>query len=158
MWGDDTDNMLKAVRSICYVSVGIFLLRLVTDGTKLKKQAAFVMKLVFAVVFASTVIRGFNEFEFPEIGQYEASDYSQAANRYRQEVAEKAAENISDVLRSQLEAAGIDVKELQTEINISEDGSIDISRVIVSSADPAAAAELIRKSLGHETEVINGTD
>lgn len=158
MWGDDTDNMLTAVRSVCYVSVGIFLLRLVTDGTKLKNQAAFVMKIVFAVVFVSTVIRGFKVFEFPEIGQYEASDYSQAADRYRQEVAEKAAENISDVLCSQLEAAGIDVKELQTEINISEDGSIDISRVIVSSADSAAAAELIRKSLGHETEVINGTD
>ncbi|MBR5682338.1 MAG: hypothetical protein IKW96_03515 [Ruminococcus sp.] len=150
--------MLTAVRSVCYVSAGIFLLRFVTDGTRLKKQAAFVMKLVFAVVFASAVIKGFMEFELPEISQYEASDYSQAADRYRKEAAEKAAENISDVLCSQLEAAGIDVKELQTEVNISEDGSIDISRVIVRSADPAAAAELIRKSLGQETEVINETD
>ena len=158
MRGDDTDNILTAVRSICYVSVGIYLLRLITDGTRLKEQAAFVLKLVFAVVFAAAVIRGSKEFRLPEISKYEAADYSMAAEMYRSEVARKAAENISDILCSQLKAAGIDIKDLQTEVNISEDGSIDISRVIISSADPAAAEELIRKSLGQGTEVINGTD
>lgn len=158
MRGDDTDNILTAVRNICCVSVGIYLLRLITDGTRLKKQAAFVLKLIFAVVFAAVVIKGCKEFRLPEISKYEKHDYSASAEMYRNEVERKASENISDILYSQLKAAGIDIKDLQTEVNISEDGSIDISRVIISSADPAAAAELIRKSLGQETEVINGTD
>ncbi len=151
-----TNDILSAVRSVCYVSGGIYLIRLITDGTRLKKQAAFVIKLVFAVVFVSVVTNCCMKFEFPEIVSYEATDYSFEAEKYRNEVAEKAAENISDILFNQLKAAGIDVKELQTEVNISENGSIDISRVIVSSADSTAAAELIRKSLGQETEVING--
>ena len=158
MRGDDTDNLIASVRSVCYVSVGIYLLRLITDGTRMKAQAAFLLKLVFSVVFASAVINEFKEFRLPEISEYEASDYSAAAEIYRNEVAQKAAENISDILYSQLKAAGIDIKEIKTEVNISEDGSIDISRVIISSADPAAAEELIRKSLGQGTEVINGTD
>lgn len=158
MRGDDTDNLMASVRSVCCVSAGIYLLRLITDGTRLKDQAAFVLKLVFAVVFATAVIKGYREFRLPEISGYEAADYSTAAEIYRNEVAKKAAENISDILYSQLKAAGIDIKEIKTEVNISEDGSIDISRVIISSADPAAAEELIRKSLGQGTEVINGTD
>ena len=149
---------MASVRSMCCVSAGIYLLRLITDGTRLKDQAAFVLKLVFAVVFATAVIKGYREFRLPEISGYEVSDYSTAAEIYRNEVAKKAAENISDILYSQLKAAGIDIKEIKTEVNISEDGSIDISRVIISSADPAAAEELIRKSLGQGTEVINGTD
>ena len=158
MGGDDTDDLMESVKSVCYVSAGIYLLRLITDGTRLKAQAAFILKLVFAVVFASAVIKGCREFSLPEIGGYEVSDYSAAAEVYRNEVAHKAADNISDILYSQLKATGIDIKEIKTEVNISEDGSIDISRVIISSADPAAAEELIRKSLGQETEVINGTD
>ena len=153
-----TDYMLTAVKSICYVSAGIFLLRLITDGTRMKNQADFVIKLVFAVVFVSVIIKGFTQFEIPEIEAYDESDYSSAVDMYRKEVAEKAAKNISGVLCTQLEAAGIDIEELVTEVNISEDGSIDISRVIVSSADSTAAAELIRKSLGQETEVINGNE
>ena len=130
---------------------------MISEGTRLKAQAAFVFKLVFAVAAAGAVLRVSRGFELPEIKQYEAADYSYADEIYRKELEKKAAGNISEVLYSQLKAAGIDIGEITAEINISQDGSIDISRVIISSSDPSAAAELIRRSLGQETEVINGT-
>lgn len=150
--------MVLAAKGICFLAVCICLLQMLTDGTRLKAQAAFVYKLVFAAVLAGTVLKLCSGFELPEITQYEAGDYSSAAEVYRTELERKAGENISDVLYSQLRAAGIDIENITAEVNISEDGSIDISKVIISSSDPLAAAELICRSLGQETEVINGTD
>ena len=149
-------DILTAVRSLCFVSVGLCLLKILTEGTRLQKQAGFVFRLVFLLVFASTVINIFRNTEFQEIQKIEVADYSYAKEIYRKELAEKAADNISNILYSQIEAECIDIEKVEADINISENGSIDINRIIISSADPESAADLIRKSLGQETEVING--
>ena len=149
-------DIVTGVRSLCFVSVGLCLLKILTEGTRLQKQAEFIFRLVFTLVFASTMINGFSNIELLEIKQIEVADYSQAKEIYRKELAEKAADNISNILYSQLEAAGIGIEKVEADINISENGSIDINRIIISSADPESAANLIRKSLGQEMEVING--
>jgi len=149
-------NIVSAVHIICFVSASIYLLRMLSDGTRLQKQADFVYRLVFSFVFISLVINGFRNANFPEIHGIEAKDYSDSAEVYRNELAAKAGENIADILYSQLKAAGICIDKIDAEVNISEDGSISINRIIISSADPESAAELIRRSLGQETEVING--
>ena len=64
--------------------------------------------------------------------------------------------NINDILLSQLNSAGISVEDIDTEVNISENSGISINRVIIRTAEFEKAAELIRSSLGQETEVING--
>ena len=149
-------NIVSAVHIICFVSASIYLLRMLSDGTRLQKQADFVYRLVFSFVFISLVINGFRNAGFPEIHEIEAKDYSGSAEVYRNELAAKAGENIADILYSQLKAAGISIDKIDAEVNISGDGSICINRIIISSADTESAAELIRRSLGQETEVING--
>ena len=149
-------DIVTAVRSLCFVSAGLCLLRILTEGTRLKKQTELVFKLVFSLVFASMLINGFRNTELQKIPQIDVSDYSHAKAIYRNELAKKAADNISNILYSQLEAAGIEVEKVETDINISENGNININRIIISSSDPESAEDLIRKSLGQETEVING--
>ena len=149
-------DIVDAVHAICFVSAGIYLLGMLTEGTRLIKQADFVFRLVFSVVFLSLVINGFRKAEFPDIHEIEIKDYSNSVEIYRNELSRKAGENIADILYSQLKAAGISIEKIDAEVNISEDGSISISRIIISSADPESASELIRRSLGQETEVING--
>ena len=84
------------------------------------------------------------------------SDISGYAEIYDNELARQTGENISNVLMTQLKAAGIAVEKIRTDVNISTDGSISINKVIVETEEPEAAARLIRNSLGQETEVING--
>ena len=150
--------MLTAVRGICLLSAGIFILRMLSDGTKLGSQAEFVFKLIFMLVTVTSLTKGIKSIELPDISRYESYVNIEASDIYREELERQTAENIADVLMSQLTAAGIEAEKLKAEVNISDDGSISINRVIIRTADPADAEELIRRSLGQETEVVNETD
>jgi len=149
-------DFTEAVRTVCFVSVGICLIGKISGATKLKAQLEFIFKLILAVVIVSSFFSGDIEFDLSDIKGLcvaESTDYS---GIYENELARQTGENISDVLMSQLRAAGITVEKIRTEVNISEDGSISINKVIVEAEEPEAAADLIRNSLGQETEVING--
>lgn len=143
---------------ICLLSAGLCILRMITDGTKMKCQAEFVYKLIFALITVASLFKCLKKAELPDIGRYEIADHSEAHDLYRKALERQTAENIEGVLYVQLEAAGIPTEKLTAEINISDDGSISIDRVIIRTADTTAADELIRRSLGQETEVINESD
>ena len=150
------DNLVSAAGGVCVVSVLICVLRMIAGGTKLKGQAELIMKLVLAASVTAVISDGALNLELPDIPSGTGNDYSAAEQVRDAELIRQTGENISEVLRGQLSAAGIDTEKIETEVNILEDGSIIISRVITSSADNDAAAELIRSSLGQETEVVNG--
>ena len=56
----------------------------------------------------------------------------------------------------QIKASGIKCEEIKVSVNISETNSIDINSITVSADNYEAAADVIRSSLGAETEVRNG--
>ena len=151
------DNFVSAVRAVCYVSVGICIVRCITDGTRLRAQAEFIFKLIFAVAVTAPVVSGAFSIELPDLSAFDSTDYSFSAEIYENVLKSQLSDNISDVLREQLSAAGIKTEKIDTEVNISEDGSIIINRVIISTSDFEASAAIIRSSIGQETEVINGS-
>ena len=151
------ENFVAAVRAVCYVSVGICIVQSITEGTRLRAQAEFILKLIFAVAVTSPIVSGVFNIELPDLSAFDRNDYSYSAEIYENELCTQLSENISAVLREQLAAAGIKAEKIQTEVNISEDGSISINRVIISTSDFEASAQLIRGSIGQETEVINGS-
>ena len=141
---------------MCLVSAGICLIKEITGGSKLKVQIDMLFKLILAIVLISPFFGDDIEIKLPDISGIEnrgSRDYSEI---YENSIAERMGENISDVLMSQLRAAGIAIENIRTEVNISKDGSISINKVIVETEDTEAAAVIIRDSLGQETEVING--
>lgn len=152
------ENFIAAVRAVCYVSVGICIVQSITDGTRLRSQAGFIMKLVFAVTVTAPIVSGVFNIELPDLSAFDRTDYSYTSEIYENELRNQLSENISAVLREQLSSAGITTEKIHTEVNISEDGSININRVIISTSDFEASAEIIRGSIGQETEVINGSD
>ena len=149
------EGFTTAVRTVCLVSAGIFLIESIAGGTNLKKQMEIILKLVLAVVIIEPFVGGNIEFDLSGI-ETGGSDISGYAEIYDNELARQTGENISNVLMTQLKAAGIAVEKIRTDVNISTDGSISINKVIVETEEPEAAARLIRNSLGQETEVING--
>lgn len=149
-------EITTAVRAVCITAAGISIISHLTEGTKLRSQAEFVYRLIFATVVAGLFINGSKGIVLPDLSSFDSEEYSFSTETYDKAIAEQTATNISDILRSQLNAAGIIVDNIETEVNISEDGGISINRVIIRTADFEKAAEIIRSSLGQETEVING--
>ncbi len=151
------ENVKSAVMAVCIVSAAKCLIGNIASASKLKNQLAMVLNLLLAVVMISPFASGISGFELPEISDYEL-EYDYSGDIYAEVLAEQTAANIESVLMEQISTAGIPCEKIEVEINISPDYSISISRVTVTSEDFQAAAEIIRKSLGDGTEVVNVID
>lgn len=150
------ESFRYAVMAVCITSAAACLIGNLTSGTKMHRQMKMMLDLVIAVVTVLPFANGAAGFELPEIGAHTAPDYSMAVELYNTSLCRETAGNVGGVLQGQISAAGIECGNIDIDVNISEDGSIFISRVILSCSDFEAAAEIVRNSLGAETEVING--
>lgn len=151
------ENVKSAVMAVCIVSAAKCLIGNIASASKLKNQLAMVLNLLLAVVMVSPFASGISGFELPEISDYEL-EYDYSGDIYAEVLAEQTAVNIESVLMEQILSSGIPCEKIEVEINISPDYSISISRVTVTSEDFQAAAEIVRKSLGDGTEVVNVID
>lgn len=151
------ENVKSAVMAVCIVSAAKCLIGNIASASKLKNQLTMVLNLLLAVVMISPFVSGISGFELPQISDYEL-EYDYSGDIYAEVLVEQTAMNIESVLIGQIAAAGIPCEKIEAEINISPDYSISISRVTVTSEDFQAAAEIIRKSLGDGTEVVNVID
>lgn len=142
--------------SICIVSAGIFAVRSIIADQSLRSRAETLLKMLFAIVLITPFLRGDLSLELPELTQYELAEQGFSQELYESELAKQTAENVSQVLKEQIQASGIVCENISAEVNISEDGSIIISKVTVRADAPERAAEIIRNCLGNDTEVING--
>lgn len=149
------ENFKAAVTSVCIVSAAICLIENLTSGTALKNQMKLMMKLIFALALLTPIVSGGAGIELPEPEDYEFSDDGYSLELYNSELEKAISENVADVLRGQLRAAGISFGNISVSVNISDDGSISISKVVISAEDFRAASEIIKNSLGEGTEVIN---
>lgn len=151
------DKFLTAVKGICIMSAAVFLMENLIGGTRLKNQVRLLLKLVFATALIYPFVKGGIRLELPDVSSYEYQNFSNMTELYNDELKRQSAENISSVLCGQIEAAGIKCEEIKTEVNISEDNIISISKVIITADDFEAAAEIVRNSAGSETEVVDGS-
>lgn len=143
------------VLTVCLVCGGICAVENLTSGTRLAAQVRLILELVLVSVILMPLTK-LPELELPDFERYSAPESSYSEELYNDELCRQAAENIEAVLREQLGAAGIAIGNISAEVNISEDGSIYISRVTVEADDFEAAAAAVRGSLGSETEVVDG--
>ncbi|MBQ9898880.1 MAG: hypothetical protein IJM44_05440 [Ruminococcus sp.] len=149
------EELKASVVAVCAVSGAICAVENLIAGTGLKTQMRLLMSLVLMLTVITPFVRGGIDIELPEAGDF-GVDIGWSQEIYREELARQTAENVCEVLRGQIEAAGVSCGEISAEVNISEDMSISISRVTVSAEDFDAAAEIVRSCLGSGTEVCNG--
>lgn len=152
------DGMKTAVMAICAISAVKCVIGSIAEASKMKNQIAVLMDLMLAVVMISPVVSGIKNFSLPEISTVDLAEYGYSDELYTNALAEQTARNVESVLMEQLVAAGIICSKIEAEVNISEDLSISITKVTVTSEDFAAAAGIIRSSLGEETEVEENVD
>ncbi len=148
------EDFKNAVMAVCIVSAGVCIIENMVTATKLKLQMKLLLNLTVATVLIASFTKGGISFELPDFPYYDADEYSYSL--YSEEMCRQTAENISDILLEQLSASGINCSKIETEVNISDDNSIFISKVTISADDFGKATEIIRNSIGSDTEVING--
>lgn len=148
------EDFKNAIMAVCIVSAGVCMIENMVTATKLKSQMKLLLNLTVATVLIASFTKGGISFELPDFPSYDADEYSYSL--YSEEMCRQTAENISDILLEQLSASGINCSKIETEVNISDDNSIFISKVTISADDFGKATEIIRNSIGSDTEVING--
>lgn len=151
------ENIKSAVMAVCVVSAAKCLIGSIASASKLKNQLAMILNLLLAVVMISPFVNGISGFELPEISDYEL-EYDYSDDVYAAFLVQQTAENVESVLIEQIKAAEIQCEKIEVEVNISPDYSISINKVTVTSEDFQAVAEIVHKSLGNETEVVNVID
>ncbi len=149
------ERFSETVRSVCILSAGISAVSYFAAGTVLSKQTDTLLKMLLLMVLAAPFLKGGLSFELPQFQEYEYAVSEDTAYEYESELKRQTEKNISDVLWEQITACGIECEKIETEVNIPEDGSILISKVKVSADNFEKAEEIIRNSLGSETEVLN---
>lgn len=150
------EGFSAAVKAICIASAAVCLIENLAAGTRMQRQMKLLLDLVMATVIILPFVSGAASFEMPDISRSSGAETSCSAELYNRSLSRKIAENVGGVLYTQISAAGTECKKIDVEVNISPEGSIFISRVIVDAEDFDIAADTIRNCLGDDTEVING--
>ena len=149
------EHLKNSAAAICVVSAGVCLIGGLTSGTRLRKQMKVLLDLIFAAVIISPFISGGLDLELPSPEEYDISGFGEASAIYNDALRKQISYNISEVLLGQINSSGIACYKIETDVNISDDGSISINRVILIADDFEKAAEIVRSSLGQDTEVVN---
>lgn len=153
--GGKMEEIKSSVMAICAASAAVCIVESLVSGTKLKNQMKLILDLILITVIAAPFIRGAFEFDLSEFRAYDTPDYEYSREIYNEELRRQTSYNVSEVLLEQISAAGISCDKIETEVNISDDGSISITKVTLIADNFEKAADIIRKSLGDETEVVN---
>ena len=150
------EGLNSAVRAICTVSAVMCVVEALAGGTRLKGQLRLILDLILALVLTAPFVKGGMDLHLPVIDQADLSAYGYSQEVYLAQVKAQSEENIASVLAEQLSGAGISCENVSVEVNISPDLSIDISKVELKTDSFSQAAEVVRSSLGEETEVVDG--
>ncbi len=149
------ENFKNAVMAVCIVSAGVCMIENMVSGTRLKSQMKLLLNLTVITILIASFTEGSISFELPDFSSYSV-EYDDSQKAYADEICRQTAENISSALSQQISSAGINCTEIKTEVNISDDNSIFISKVTISADDFGTASEIVRNSVGSNTEVVNG--
>lgn len=150
------EGFKNSVLAVCIVSAGICAVENLVSAMRLASQVKMVLNLILALVIIAPLASGLPEISMPDFERYMTAESAYPEELYNEEICRQTAENIGSTLAVQISAADIEVYDIETEVNILQDGSIYISSVILSVSDFDRAAAIVRSSLGGDTEVING--
>ena len=142
----------------CFVSLAISFVDMICPEKKFDKQLKVIFSLVFVIAVINPLIKQDITLDFPEFDMV-SEGFSFEEERYTDEVIKQIEKNIEEGLKTELIEKGIYTEEISVTVNISDNNSISITKVIfyteTSEKEEEICAE-IRKILGNETEILRG--
>jgi len=149
------ESIKNSVIAVCTVSAAICIIESLVSGTRLKNQMKLILNLVLITAAAAPFFKGGFVPDFSGFSSYNSPDYGYSQEIYNEELRRQISYNVSAVLLQQIQAEGISCEKIETEVNIPDSGSISITKVTLKTDNFKKASEIVRNSLGSETEVVN---
>ncbi len=149
------ESIKNSVIAVCTVSAAICIIESLVSGTRLKNQMKLILNLVLITAAAAPFFNGGSALDLSGFNSHDIPDYGYSQDIYNEELRRQISYNISAVLLQQIQAEGISCEKIETEVNIPESGSISITKVTLKTDNFKKASEIVRSSLGSETEVVN---
>ncbi|MBP0960435.1 MAG: stage III sporulation protein AF [Oscillospiraceae bacterium] len=142
----------------CFVSLAISFVDMICPEKKFEKQLKVIFSLIFVISVAMPFLKGNIILDFPEIDIVSA-DVSLENQHYNDEIIKQIEKNVEEGLQNELLVKNLHTEEISVNVNISDNNSISISKVIFYTKNSETEEEIyseIRKILGDETEIIRG--
>lgn len=141
------DFMKKIIITSCILSVVITIADCVKPGEKFSRQLKTIFSLIFIIGIVTVGIKTGIDFELPD---YEKNEY---VEKYIdvEKTADEALKNetearINNIIENLLSEKNISYEKIYANININEEGSIDINRIDYRGKDFEQARKEINKN------------
>lgn len=147
------DMLKKIILSACILSIVIS----VADTLKPSEKYARQLRMIFSMIFISGIIasgiRSDFKLEIPAFADTEYGEQYDDISAAAEGAVEHTAESsLADMICRILTSQGISFEKITADININEDGSININEIGYCGSEFEKASEIIKENLG-ETEV-----
>ena len=113
----------------CFVSLAISLVDMICPEKKFEKQLKVIFSLLFVISVATPFLKGDIILDFPEIDIVSA-DISVESKRYDDTIIKEIEQNVEKGLQNELLNKNLYTEEISVSVNISDNNSISICKVI----------------------------
>ena len=149
----EMELLKKMIISACVLSIIISLADSLRLGNGMSRQ----LKLIFSFVFISGIIASVSgcefEFELPALADVcELEGYENISDAADRAVLDSAEQSVINMTERILISQGISYEKITADININDDGSININEIGYCGNDFDRAVSAIKSGIG-ETEV-----
>lgn len=145
--------MKKAILTACILCVIITIADCLKPCERFTKQLRTIFALVFITGVIGAVVSTGADFEMPD---FEGEDFSDScdsiSDTVNEKIEEQTGERISAIAGDILRNKGISYDKISCDVNILQNGSIDISRICYSGDNFIRAARALEESFP-DTEV-----
>lgn len=147
------DFMRKIVLTSCILSVAVNIAECVKPGDKFTRQLKTIFSLIFIIGIVTAGIKTGINFELPDYNEFEYNEnYSEIEKTAQDFLKTEMEERINKVIEDILTEKNISYEKIYTNVNINQDGSIDINRIDYKGKDFEQARTEIKKTFT-DTEV-----
>lgn len=117
--------------SICAVAVLSFIFEILTPNGNMKKIMQFVIAIFVIFSISLPILSGVSKFNFNFLNVNEGEDYKDISSNVNDLYIKTSQSKISKLIDKTLKENQITAENIETNMDINEDGSIDINRIII---------------------------
>ena len=152
------DALRQWTMAVCAAAVACTMLQLLFPDTALGRQGRPLLAAAFLAVLIAPLSGGFSGVKLPAFTDDKPLDSAALTARMRQQLTEQVNTTLLEMVNQSLEVYGWSAKKVVADMDIAEDGSIDMGQIVVYvDSDVArrsvAVAQIAEKRLGTEVVV-----
>jgi hypothetical protein len=147
------DGFREASAIACFIGIVIAIIDALVPSEKFTRQLKIMFAVVFCLVVVTPIANGTIVFDTASVAAYASSDALADSKIAGEKLLERAVgRNISRSLTEELKSAKISPQNIETTVNISENGSIDITVIDlqINPKDADRALQILKEKLSEE--------